>query len=700
MAGAPDIDDVTPDIDVDEKGDGFRRGVAVIVALIAFFAVTVAYLQAVESNDEDRAARDAQRASVDSFGSEVGASAQTRADLGLATEIELQRERQAINAGRVQFDNADDIHQAASERFAAVQEALRPFTPVDPADGATANEALAAAAQAPDAAGLLQEVLADRADDHGGKADSYVAVLTVLAVGLFLIGLSLTVQGRTRWVLAGPGIAVALVCVVATGLIARRPITVVSENATRLAAEGQRAANAGRFEEAFDAYDAAIADSPDFAAAYSRRADVHFRAGLLQSGQTQFPSITSEDARNAAIEDLDRALDLGADRDFATVAEAGFFAFLDRDFERSAELSAQAVELNDRQAQVHFNLGVAQVALDDENAARRAYVDGIEVLRALPDKSVIPAILAGARTDLSLLRDLLNSVELENRLPLIETQEARLAEFEAGLLCAEQECSDPVDGDVELGDVEFTSRAGFVFANVPVEGMDPGETFGAAWYFRTDPELPFEQAAFAPFEVRTVRDDGVLETSALPSEFPPCPLGGEYLVRLYSGDRFLGEVTGEVPPSPIGASFTTDADPLAGLEVCVPDGFTSEVVEDDTLGSVTTFVRGDLQIFPTTVRGVVPPGTDPEEAARIFIEGALSDDDVELEPATLLGRTLIARSFVDLAGFQAVSPTGIIAAAVDEQGTVRVVFLGGTDDRALMTEVLGLVQFTGLPETP
>jgi hypothetical protein len=124
------------------------------------------------------------------------------------------------------------------------------------------------------------------------------------------------------------------------------------------------------------------------------------------------------------------------------------------------------------------------------------------------------------------------------------------------------------------------------------------------------------------------------------------------------------------------------------------------VVENETLGSVTTFVRDDLQIFPTTIRGVVPPGTDPEDAARLFIEGALSDDNVDLEPATLIGRTLISRSFLDLPGFQAVSPTGIIAAAVDEQGTVRAVFLVGTDDRDLMTEVLGLVQFTGLPEGP
>ena len=283
---------------------------------------------------------------------------------------------------------------------------------------------------------MRQLIQADLANDHGSKADSYVAVLTVLAVALFLLGLSLTVQGRSRYVLAAPGVAIGLVCVAWTALIYTDDVTKVSEQSIRAAAEGERLQAAGDLEGAIAAYDEAIADSPEFAAAFARRADARFTQGSTQIGQGVggFISITSEEALEDTLTDVDEALRLGADTDVVTVAGAGFFTFLDGDFARSAQLSEQALELNDQLAAIWFNLGLAEVAQGNEREAARAYREGRNILADVPDQGGRSALLAAARTDLSILRDILPNDELEDRAELIQATEAELATFEASFI--------------------------------------------------------------------------------------------------------------------------------------------------------------------------------------------------------------------------------------------------------------------------
>ena len=320
----------------------------------------------------------------------------------------MQLQRQVLNAGRVNALNGDadsDVHLAAAERYAAARAAIAGLTPIDPATSTSVLADLADGNESADAARLRQVVEADRANDHGGNADSYVAVLTVLAVALFLLGLSLTVQGRTRYVLAAPGVAIALVCVAWTGLIATRDVTNVSERAVRAAAEGQRLQDAGDFEAAIAAYDEAIAESPDFAAAFARRADARFAQGSSQIGQTGFISITSPEALEASLEDTERALDLGAGDDIVTLADAAFLFFLDRDFDRSADLvgAGAGAERLARPGVVQPRRG--RGGPGRRAAAARAYREGRQALVDAPDVGTRSQVLAGARTDLSVLRD-------------------------------------------------------------------------------------------------------------------------------------------------------------------------------------------------------------------------------------------------------------------------------------------------------
>ena len=509
-----------------------------LVVFITLFGAIVAYAQAVESNDEDRAARDAQRDAIEGLGAQVDASAALAADLRIGSDIDAVLQREALNAARIQTFGEDpdaDVHLAARDRHAAVAQAVADLTPIDPADAGTVAADIADRDARPDQARLRQAVEADLANDHGSKADTYVAILTVLAVSLFLLGLSLTVVGRNRFVLVVPGVAVALVCAAWAAVVYQRDVTRVSEVAIADVAEGQRLQNTGDLAGAIERFDEAIDDSPDFAAAFARRASARFQEGSTQQGQTAFLSFTSPEALEDAIDDLDEAMRLGADSDVVTVADAGFFNFLAGDFERSAALTTQALELNSALPAVWFNLGVAHVALGDDDAAEEAYEEGIDVLSEEPSAGRRSQVLAGARTDLSIVRDLLDDDDLDEVIDLVREMEARLAEVELeGSDCAGAGCETDIDAsDAEVTDVTFTRNGATVFADLSVEGLDDGAGIGVAWYFRAADGQPFEQAAL-PFEAVAV-EGGLAFASTLPVLDPACPVLGDYLVRVYAG---------------------------------------------------------------------------------------------------------------------------------------------------------------------
>jgi tetratricopeptide (TPR) repeat protein len=688
---APDLDDV------DEEAGRFKRMIAVAVVLVTFMGAVVAYYQAVESNKEDIAARDAQRDAIVGLGDQVDASAELATDLSIASSVDAQRQRQALSASRVNSFNEegdDDAALAARDRFAAVAEALALVTPIDGADPATFDVESATLQERPDAARLRQTISADLANDHGDKADAFVAVLTVLAVALFLLGLSLTVHGRSRFVLALPGLVLAVACLGWAAFIARQDVTRVSERAIQAAAEGQRLQAAGDFEGAIDAYDDAIDDSPDFAAAFARRAGARFVQGSPQRGQTSFTSITSDEALDDALDDLEQALALGADTDVTTVADAGFFTFLSGDFERSVELSERAIALNDRLPPTWFNLGVAELALDHEDEAARAYRRGLAVLDDIPDPGTRSAILAGARTDLSILRELLSDSELEDVASLIRTAEVDLAAFELDTsLCAGEPCTTDGDpDDAELGEATFTRVDAFVFASVPIDGLEPGDAVAAVWYFRTDDELPFEQAALS-FEAQVIDDEGFLSTSTLASVDPACPVAGDYLVRLYAAERFLGEVSGTMEPTLLGDQFGSFADPIEGIEVCVPASATTERADLTELDAFTVFTLEDGSTIGINVTpGVLQEGEDPLELAEFGIDGVT---DAPTTPVRLTGRD-VDGNFLALDGLMAVDDDEVVALAIGPDSSARSIILQGDVSEELMRQVIGLIAFTGV----
>lgn len=702
-----DIELNPPEVDWEDDEDAprFKRGIAIAVVLVTFFGAVLAYLQAVESNDEDIAARAAEIDGIRGMGSQVDASSQFVGELRIAAAAATERQRQALSAGQVAglSGGADDPDVAAVARLAARAGVLAGLTDVDVNEPSTFDDTRARLFESPDEARLRQTVNADRANAHGDKADSYVAVLTVLAVSLFLFGLSVTAQGRGRYVLAAPALALAIGCVAWSALIFARDTVGVTDRAISLTARGTRHHDAGDFEAAIEAFDEAIADSPDFAAAYARRAAAHFDAGSDQVGQTVFRSVTSPEALERAIEDIEQALALGGDRDLQTVTAAGFFAFLDGDFERSVELSTLATEQNGNLAPLWFNLGVAQLGAGDEDAALGSYREGLRQLDDVPEPFVRSAILAGARTDLSILRELLDDDERDDLAEAIEAVEVRLALVDLEQLdCGEIACSEVEAPDADLGEAAFSRFGPFTQVLVEVDGLPAGQVVGAAWYFRTDEGAPFEQAADS-FTSGTVGEDGTLFTAALPSVSPACPVAGDYLVRFYLGDSFLGEVTGSLGPTPFGAEFEAVRDPIEGFEMCSPAGFVVETADISEVDSFTGFI--DPEGGPGISINVVPGALLDPAFAEEFVAGSVSGflPGAPQQPVTFIGVDVTGEELVTIDGLMALDAAGGVgvAMAAGPDSSSRVVMVQGPGlSFELLQEAVSLAFFTGISTSP
>ena len=300
-----------PEIEVDDDAPQFRRRLALIVVLITLFGAVVAYLHEQNSNLEDNAAREAQIQAIQGFGQQVGSATETNFDFQVFVQLQLLQRRQLVAQSRQRSTDSDlaTAYGADATRWGALSAAMSDGAPEQSDDDV--NTVAAKLQVAPDEARLTQQVFAGKANDYGNKADAYVALLTVLAVGLFLIGLSLTVSGRGRYLLAIPGVAVAVICVGWAVVITTGGVTKISPNAIQLTAQGQQKEIAGDYKGAISDYKSAVADSPSFGPAFSRLSGAEFEAGITNDVGNQFESISTTDATKRAITAGEKAISLG-----------------------------------------------------------------------------------------------------------------------------------------------------------------------------------------------------------------------------------------------------------------------------------------------------------------------------------------------------------------------------------------------------
>ncbi|MBE0669482.1 MAG: hypothetical protein IH588_02740 [Anaerolineales bacterium] len=225
-ASANDVQSQTPDQAQDKSADRYKTFIVVMTLITTIVTAVVASLQADANIRSNIANRNSQYYAVLASGEVQRQGSKGSYDLNTMAEyLRLSQESLILQITALeQEDKGNQSDAAISDLVAAGAEArsekVKSFSVfyTDPryapstADGLPNTEAYLQDAFAK--ANEYTEIQNAAVDDYrlwSSKADSYVSVLTVLAVAFFLFGLAQALRGRMRLVFAAFGSVILLV---------------------------------------------------------------------------------------------------------------------------------------------------------------------------------------------------------------------------------------------------------------------------------------------------------------------------------------------------------------------------------------------------------------------------------------------------------------------------------------------------------
>lgn len=353
----------------------FKELIVIIIALVAVFAGLVAFLETQASNQYATTVRQGQALAMDALGHEVSSHQKENYDFYLYTTWKEWNKRLDRAQG------GDEELATRSEHIAALISPLTPLLdetqPYFVPETETEDQYVNLGAYHVDT-NLLQttELLEQRAfaietaNIWNRKADGYVTILTVIAVALFLYGLSSTIEGTMRYLFASVGTLLVGIAMLATVTLAVRPVPDVPAEAITQYAQGLGLSYNGEYGAATEAFDAALQAYPHYSKAYYERGNAHYWLGDYA----------------AAAADYQQAIEHGQD-DKITYAELGWAYYLLGDYAASLEASRHAQELDPELLPVVMNIATALLASGETEAAMEQYEHALSIA-ANPNASV------------------------------------------------------------------------------------------------------------------------------------------------------------------------------------------------------------------------------------------------------------------------------------------------------------------------
>ncbi|MCC7360417.1 MAG: tetratricopeptide repeat protein [Anaerolineales bacterium] len=357
-----------PAADIDAR---FRRVVAVLIAVVTTAIALVSYLQSDAGARDDAANRDTKRYAMEALGRRISGDARVNYDYNSAYQTYSELDLLAAGAA-----NVGDAQAAA--RYAALRDRVPALSPLlaapyfDPASGALNVAKYEADVYLVEITALTERFTAASAvkDAWDGKANTYIVHLTLLAVALFLYGLSTTVSGgATRLVFTGAGTAIALVAAAWAGLTYLRPVSDLRDCLTAggapaidAYAQGVGLAYQHEYEQAIGRFDAAIACAPDYAAAWVARAEA--RAALGDYG--------------TAIGDYEAAQQAG-NRQAYVAGDLAWLYYLTGRFDEAIAQNRRALAVSPDELWIQFDLGLSLLASGQAGAAQAEYARGMDL---------------------------------------------------------------------------------------------------------------------------------------------------------------------------------------------------------------------------------------------------------------------------------------------------------------------------------
>lgn len=335
--------------------------VAVAIALVTIVAGLTAFLQTWASGHYAQEIRQSQALATATLGQDVSSRQREGYDFFLYTtwnEWDWRRSR------------AVSRDPALAERAAEVTALIAPLSPLLDEMGPyyiTSTDTADLDSYHADRNIYTTTLLAEQrtfvtaaADAWNGKADGYVTVLTILAVTLFLYGLSTTVKGNMRFLFAVVATFLVVVGVAQILALTLGPVPTVPYTAIQSYARARADWWAGRTEEAQSAVEAALAAYPDYGSAHSLRASM----------------LLGEGAYDDAAAAYRQAIAAGAD-DVGAYWNMGWTLYLAGDYAGAVEANRRALELAPHLLPVRMNVATTLLAQGQTAEALAEYEAGL-----------------------------------------------------------------------------------------------------------------------------------------------------------------------------------------------------------------------------------------------------------------------------------------------------------------------------------
>jgi tetratricopeptide (TPR) repeat protein len=347
--------------------DKFNRIIAVCIAVVTLLATVMAYLQGDASARDDKANRDSKRYSIEAFGRQVSGDARVNFDYNTAYQMYYEMSllsESAMNRGE----------SIAAKRYQTLMEETRAFSPLlnapyySPASGQEPDVAwYEADTYLVDITRLRENFMAASAVKEGWdyKANTYILLLTLLAVALFLFGLSSTISSpTTRWIFSGGGALISIVTIIWAVQLMNKPVFDLREQGTAIEdfAQGVGFSSQSRHADAIARFDRALQAYPQYSNALFNRGQSYFALGENEKAIADY-----EAARTAG--------DLSAN----LAGELAYAYYLEGRFDDAIAMNQTALRTSPGELWIQFDLAISHLAAGNLDLAKAEYKRGMDM---------------------------------------------------------------------------------------------------------------------------------------------------------------------------------------------------------------------------------------------------------------------------------------------------------------------------------
>lgn len=556
----------------------------------------VEYISSRAGTEATVAAGASQKYDVERQGEVVRANASVDVKLATIATAQEQRGRQG-NATQKANDplapkSADQLRTLEQERsrwqsLAALTDQLAGVGPNDAAspeqDQQFPNRLVAESQRAVYRNFALKDAADEVAAGWGNRVNTYRTILTIFAVAIYLLGLSLALGRDIRRFIAGVGVALLLtgglwVTITQLGAIPTPPDAAADDYAAGEVALLAAASDTGTdgYKTAYQHFSDAIGKRPTFAQAYVDRSVARPSMDPASPG-SGVGKVASLEARQAVRADLQKAYQLGlrTKRLLGDLAYSDYLVGLEQNnpqlLRDSLDTVNAALKLDDADPALLFNRGAALLALDRVDEARASYRSAIDHSRYTD--SARKSLRSGARAE-ELVAGALTDLDLLPQFHASRADDARgMKEMVVlGTFSPDQEGhGTTVKPSTDLR--ANVSPAGLSWTGT-IPGLAPAtDAVSTQWYFRDQRSPAWSVVPTAssgnssPAPSQAGAGQVALATDYLHST-SRCLAPGSYRVEVYVDGRAAGTATIDTGPG-FGSPGSIVAQDL-GIEACLP----------------------------------------------------------------------------------------------------------------------------------